>query len=73
MAGSEDDVEVEVNDGCIKQPDRFSYSIWQYFAVSNSSEAEKGGAKIAACKFVTKPLVAAVLPEHRPTFWIVLY
>ena len=56
MAASEGDVEVEVNDGCIKQTDRSSYYIWQYFTVSNSnsSEAKKGGAKIAACKFCYK-------------------
>ena len=54
MAGSEDDEEVEVNDGFIKQTDRSSYYIWQYFTVSNSSEAKKGGAKIAACKFCDK-------------------
>ena len=54
MVGSEDNVEVEVNDGCIKQTDRSSYYIWQYFTVSNSSEAKKGGAKIAACKFCDK-------------------
>jgi hypothetical protein len=54
MAGNEDDVEVEVDDGCIKQTDRSSYYIWQYFTVSNSSEAKKGGAKIAVCKFCDK-------------------
>ena len=54
MVGSEDNVEVEVNDGCIKQTDRSSYYIWQYFTVSNSSEAKKGGAKIADCKFCDK-------------------
>ena len=51
MPASKCYVEVEVNDGCIKQTDRSSYYIWQYFTVSNSSEAEKGGANIAACKF----------------------
>ena len=54
MAASEGDMEVEVNDGFIKQTDRSSYYIWQYFTVSNSSEAKKGGAKIAACKFCYK-------------------
>ena len=54
MAAREGDVEVEVNDGCIKQTDRSSYYIWQYFTVSNSSEAKKGGAKIADCKFCDK-------------------
>ena len=47
MAASEGDVEVEVNDGCIKQTYRSSYYIWQYFTLSNLSEAKKGGAKIA--------------------------
>ena len=42
------------NDGCIKQTDRPSYYIWQYFNVSNSSEAQKGGANIAACNFCDK-------------------
>ena len=42
-AASEGNVEVEVNDGCIKQTDRSSYYIWQYFTVSNSSEAKTGG------------------------------
>ena len=53
-AASEGNVEVEVNDGCIKQTDGSSYYIWQYFTVSNSSETKKGGAKIAACKFCDK-------------------
>ena len=44
----------EVDDGCIQQTDRSSYYIWQYFTVSNSSEAKKGGAKIAVCKFCDK-------------------
>jgi hypothetical protein len=47
-------VKVEVDDGCIQQTDRSSYYIWQYFTVSNSSEAKKGGAKIAICKFCDK-------------------
>ena len=43
----------------------------QFFFVSNSSEAEKGAAKIAVCKFCekTKPSVVAVLPQQLPTFW----
>ena len=28
--------------------------MWQYFTISNSSEAKKGGAKIAASKFCDK-------------------
>jgi hypothetical protein len=54
MAGNEDDVEVEVDGGCIQQTDRPSYSIWQYFTVSNASEAKNGGAKIAVCRFCDK-------------------
>ena len=54
MAGNEDDVEVEVDNGCIQQTDRSSYYIWQCFTVSNSSEAKKGGAKIAVCNFCDK-------------------
>ena len=54
VAGSMDNVEVEVNDGCIKQTDRYSYYIWQYFFVSNSSGAKKGSAKIAASKICDK-------------------
>ena len=63
MVGSKNNVEVEVNDGChsvsskqiviiLYLIDRSSYYIWQCFTVSNSSEAKKGGAKIAACKFL---------------------
>ena len=59
MAENEDDVEVEVDDGCIKQTDGSSYYIWQYFTVLNSSEATKGGAKIVVCKFS----LVALLPE----------
>ena len=70
MAASEDDVEVEVNDGCIKPTDWSSYKIWKYFTVSNSSETKTGGVKIAVCKFVIKPSVVVVL---RPKFRGVLY
>ena len=52
-------MEVEVDDVCIKQTDRPSYYIWQYFTVLNSSEATKGGAKIVVCKFS----LVALLPE----------
>ena len=31
-----------------------SHYIWQYFTVSNSLEAKKGGAKNAVCKFCDK-------------------
>ena len=31
-----------------------SYYIWQYFTVSHSSDAKKGGAKNAVCKFCDK-------------------
>ena len=30
MAGNKDNVEVEVNDGCIRLTDRLSDNIWQY-------------------------------------------
>ena len=77
MAASEGDVEVEVNDGCIKQTDRSSYYIWQYFTVSNLSEAKKAFKKVVQrlqlAKFATKYSVVAVLPEQLPTFWDVLY
>ena len=45
------DVENVDEDGCIKQIESPSYYIWKYFTVSNSSEAKKGGAKNAVCKF----------------------
>ena len=73
MAAREGDVEVEVNDGCIKQTDRVSYYIWQYLTVSNSSEANQAVTKVVQrlqpANFATKSLVVAVLPEQRPTFW----
>ena len=66
-------MEVELNNGCIEQTDRSTYFIWQHFTVSNSSEAKKVGAKIAACNFVTKPSVVDVLPKQQLTFWGALY
>ena len=44
-------LEIGGADGCIKRTESSSYYIWQYFTVSNSSDHEKGGAKIAVCKF----------------------
>ena len=77
MVAREGDVEVEVNDGCIKQTDRASYYIWQYLTVSNSSEANQAVTKVVQrlqpANFATKSSVVAVLPEQRPTFWDVLY
>ena len=74
MAASEGDVEVEVNDGCIKQTDRSSYYIWQYFTVSNSNSSEaKVVQRLQPANFATKYSVVAVIPEQRPTFWDVLY
>ena len=77
MAAREGDVEVEVNDGCIKQTDRASYYIWQYLTVSNSSEANQAVTKVVQrlqpANFATKSSVVAVLPEQRPTFLDVLY
>ena len=52
MAANEVDLEIE--DGCIKETESSSYYIWQYFTVSNSSDPKKGGAKIAVCKFCDK-------------------
>ena len=68
-------MEVEVDNDCIQQTDRSSYYIWQYFTVSNSSEAKKGGAKIAVCKFCDnlKTFSLAVLSEQRPTSWGAMY
>ena len=73
MAGDKDGIEVEVDDGCIKQTVRSSYYILQYFTVSNSSEAKKGGVKIAVCKFCDKPSVVALLSEQQRAFCEVLY
>ena len=41
-------------DGCIKQIESRSYYIWQYFTVSNSSEAKKDDVKNAVCNFCDK-------------------
>ena len=45
-------VENVADDVCIEQIESPSYYIWQYFTVSNSSEAKKGGAKNAVCKIL---------------------
>ena len=37
--------------------------------ISNSSEAEKVAAKIAACKFWDKTFSGCLPPEQQPTFW----
>jgi hypothetical protein len=49
-----DDLEIEGDDGCIKQTDSSSHYIWQYFTVSNSSGAKKGVAKDVVCSFCGK-------------------
>ena len=54
MAGNEDYVEVELNNGCIEQTDRSTYFIWQYFTVSNSSEAKKSWCKDCSLQFCDK-------------------
>ena len=73
MAASEGDVEVKVNDGCIKLTDRSSYYIWQFFTVSNSSEVKKDGAKIAGCKFSDKIFGGCCTTRATATFWGVMY
>ena len=49
-----------------------SYYIWQYFTVSNSLEAKKGGAKNTVCKFCDK-IFSGCCTQQQPTFWGVLY
>ena len=71
MAANEVDLEIE--DGCIKETESSSYYIWQYFTVSNSSDPKKEVQKLQSASFVTKPSVAAVLRGQQPTFWDVLY
>ena len=56
MAGNEVDLEIGDADGCIKRTEGMSYYIWQYFTVSNSSDPQNSGAKIAVCKFCDNPL-----------------
>ncbi len=42
------------DDPCTEQEDSTSNYIWQYFDITNLSEAEKGGDKNAVCKFCHK-------------------
>ena len=70
-----DYVEVEVNDGCIKQTDRIGHhtisgniSLFQIH-----QKLKKVVQRLQPANFETKPSVVAVLPEQQPTFWGVLY
>ena len=58
MAGNKVDLEIGDGDGCFKEIESSSYSdyIWQYFTVSNSSDPEKSGAKLAVCKILVPNL-----------------
>ena len=55
MAGNEVKlVDLEIVDADASRTESSSYCIWQYFTVSNSSDPQKGAAKIAVCKFCDK-------------------
>ena len=46
--------------------------IWQYFTVSNSPEAKKGGAKNDVCKFCVEIFSGCCTTRATATFWGVL-
>ena len=55
MAGNEVKlVDLEIVDADASRTESSSYCIWQYFTVSNSSDPQKGAAKIAVCKICDK-------------------
>ena len=51
--GIEDDVEVAVNDGCIKQKGRSSCYVWQYFTVQIHQKLKKVVRRFQPANFVT--------------------
>ena len=72
MAGNKVDLEIGDGDGCFKEIESSSYSdyIWQYFTVSNSSDPEKSGAKLAVCKILVPNLQWLMdLVGNSPHFW----
>ena len=55
----------------LEQPDESeaAYFVWQYFAVTNDTDARKGGSKNAVCTFCDKASVDAAPPEQIASFF----
>ena len=65
-----------INDADLEQPESEvveAHYVWQYFTVTNNTEAKKGGSKNAQCMFCDKSFsVGAVHQEQLHISWRVL-